>query len=100
VVKTLIVIASLLAPGFEPEGFFIENPAATNLAAFMAFPPTSPALYKLAAGVDVIALWTIVLFGIGFSTVSKAKRSTATLVASAWYVVTVLLSVGWAAIRS
>jgi Yip1 domain len=100
VVKTIIVIASLLAPGFAPEGFFIENPASTNLAAFMGFPPSSPALYKLAAGVDVLAIWTIILLGIGFSAVGKAKRSTATLIVAGWYVVIVLLGAGWAAIKS
>ncbi|MCI0349632.1 MAG: YIP1 family protein [Acidobacteriales bacterium] len=100
VVKTLIVIASLLAPGFAPEGFFIENPAATNLAAFMSFPPSSPALYKLAAAIDVLGVWTIILLGIGFSAVGKAKRSTATLLVAGWYVFIVLLGVAWAAWKS
>ena len=100
VIKTVIVIASLLAPGFAREGFFIENPAATNLAAFIAFPPSSPALYKLAAGADVLAIWTIILLGIGFSTVSRAKRSTAMLMVAGWYVFIVLLGAGWAAVRS
>ena len=100
VVKTVIVIAVLLSPGFAPEGFFVENPATTNLASFMSFPPSSPALYKLAAGVDVLAIWTIILLGIGFATVGKKKRSTATLIVAGWYVLIVVLSAGWAALRS
>ena len=100
VVKILIVIASLLSPGFAPEGFFVENPATTNLASFMSFPPSSVALYKLAAGVDVLAIWTIILLGIGFATVGKKKRSTATLIVAGWYVLIVVLSAGWAALRS
>lgn len=98
VVKTVIITASLLAPGFAPEGFYIENPAATNLAALMSFPPSSLALYKLAAAVDILAIWTIILLGIGFSSVGKVKRSTATLIVAGWYLFTVLLGAAWAAV--
>ena len=100
VVKILIVVASLLSPGFAPEGFFIENPATTNLASFMSFPPSSVALYKLAAGVDVLAIWMIILLGIGFATVGKKKRSTTTLIIAGWYVFVIVLGAGFAAIRS
>jgi len=42
-------------------------------------------LYGMASALDVIALWTIVLLGIGFSSNSKVKRSTAVILVAAWY---------------
>jgi hypothetical protein len=39
----------------------------------------------MASALDVIALWTIVLLGIGFSSNSKVKRSTAIILVAAWY---------------
>ena len=99
-VKMVIVLASMLAPGFAPEGFNIENPVATNLAALMAFPPSSPALYRLASAIDILAIWTIILLGLGFSRTSKVKRSTATLIVAGWYAVVTLLGTAWAALGS
>jgi Yip1 domain len=100
IVKTLVIFASMMAPGFASEGFNIENPATTNLASLMEFPPTSPALYKLAAAVDVFAIWSIILLGIGFACAGKVKRSTATLIVAGWYAVLTLVSVAWAVLGS
>lgn len=97
VVSTLIVIASMMAPGFAPEGFNIENPAATNLAAFLDPATTSRALYRLAAGVDILSIWTVILLGIGFSIVGNIKRSTAIWVIAIWLVVVKLVQAAWAA---
>jgi hypothetical protein len=98
VVKTLIAAISMMTPGFAPERFNIENPAATNLAGLMVFPPPSPALYKLAAAVDIFSIWTILLLGLGFSYAGNVKRSTATLVVAAWYVFATFVGVAWAAL--
>jgi hypothetical protein len=62
----------------------VNNPVATNPAYFMD-PAGNKFLYGMASALDVIALWTIVLLGIGFSSNSKVKRSTAIILVAAWY---------------
>ena len=81
----LLAMASLII-GVDPEGFNIRNIAATNPAYFMDS-TGNKFLYGLASGLDVFAIWSIILNGIGYSSVSKLKRSTAILIVAAWYVV-------------
>lgn len=97
IVHALISIVTLFA-GVDPEGFRIENPAATNLAALLS-PDTSAALYRLASAVDIFNIWVIVLLGIGVATNSKVKRSTAIMTVAVWYVVVILVQAGIAAAR-
>jgi hypothetical protein len=83
------VIGSILGAvamfsGVNPEGFNVNNPVATNPAYFMD-PTTNKFLYGMASALDVISIWTIVLLGIGFSSNSKVKRSTAIVIVAAWY---------------
>ena len=46
---------------------------------------------------DVIAIWMIVLMGIGYAANSKVKRGTAIAVVAAWYVVVKLVGIGFSA---
>ena len=62
--------------GVDPEGFNIRNIAATNPAYFMDS-TQNKFLYGIASGLDVFAIWSIILTGIGYASVSKLKRSTA-----------------------
>jgi hypothetical protein len=39
----------------------------------------------MASALDAIVIWTIILLGIGFSCNSKVKRTTAIVIAAAWY---------------
>jgi Yip1 domain len=98
VLTNLIAIASMAAPGFAAEGFNVENPTATNLAAFLDPESTSRPLYLLAAGVDIFSIWTVILLGIGFSCVSKIKRSTAIWTVAVWLIVWKLVTAGLAAL--
>jgi hypothetical protein len=41
--------------------------------------------YGMASALDIIAIWTIVLMGIGFACNSKVKRSTAIAIVAVWY---------------
>jgi Yip1 domain len=100
ILSNIIVIASVMAPGFVAESFNLENPAATNLAAFLDASTTPRPLYGLAAGVDVFNIWTVILLGIGFSCVSKVKRSTAILTVAGWLVIVKLIQAGMAAAGS
>jgi hypothetical protein len=78
-------IVSLLI-GVDPEGFNIRNPVATNPAYFMD-PTQNKFLYGLVSGFDVFALWSIVLTGIGYASVSKLKGSTAIGIVAGIFVV-------------
>ena len=94
-VKAALAMVSLLA-GADPEGFTFQNPVATNLGYFVN-PTASPVLYSAASAVDVIAIWILVLAGIGFSRISKLKMATTMSVAFGWYILISLVGVGFAA---
>ena len=90
-----LAMVSLLV-GADPEGFFIQNPVATNPAYFMN-PADSPALYAFLASLNVISIWKWVLYAIGFSCVSKMNKGTTLTVAFAWFLLITLIQVGFAA---
>ena len=81
----VLAMVSLII-GVDPEGFNIRNIAATNPAYFMD-PTQNKFLYGIASGLDVFAIWSIILTGIGYASVSKLKRSTAICIVAGWYVV-------------
>lgn len=83
VISAILGTISMFA-GVDPEGFNVNNPVATNPAHFMDR-AGSKFLYGMASSLDVIAIWTIVLMGIGFACNSKVKRSTAIAIVAAWY---------------
>jgi hypothetical protein len=95
IVSTILTIVSIYA-GADPEGFNIKNPVATNPAYFMS-PTGSTFLYGVAAMFDVIAIWMIVLMGIGYAANSKVKRGTAIGVVAGWYVLIKLVGIGFSA---
>lgn len=95
--KNLIAILAMYMPGFDPEGFMIQNPAATNLGALVSEPANHVATWALLSGLDIIAIWTVILLGIGFSSISKVKRGTAIGVVLGIYFFFLLLGVGLAA---
>jgi hypothetical protein len=92
---SLLAILSLLA-GVSSDGFMIQNPAATNLGAFLD-PTASPALYALLSSVDVFTIWSLFLMAIGVTCISKVKRGTAFAVVFGWYGLWVLIKLGLAA---
>jgi len=92
---SLLAIISLLA-GVSSDGFMIQNPAATNLGAFLD-PTASPVLYALLSSVDVFTIWSLILMAIGVTCISKVKRGTAFAVVLGWYGLWVLIKLGLAA---
>ena len=76
VVGAALGIVSLLA-GANPEGVNLRNPIATNPAYFMDANATSKFVYGMVASIDIIAIWTIVLLGLGFSLNSAARKLSA-----------------------
>jgi hypothetical protein len=98
ILRSVLGAISLYA-GADPESFNPRNPVATNLGFFLSR-TDHPVLYSLASSVDLFAIWTIILLGIGYSCVSKAKRSTSIGIVAGWYIVIALFGAAWVAIFS
>ena len=96
IIKLVLAIISLFA-GADPESFLLQNPVASNLGFLVDF-SAHPALYALASSVDIFTIWTTILIGIGFSCVSKVKKSTAIGVVAGWYAVVSLVAAGFTAL--
>jgi Yip1 domain len=92
ILGSLLGIVSLLI-GVDPEGFNMRNPVATNPAYFMD-PTKAKFLYGMASAADVIVIWTIILLGIGYSSVSKVKKGTAIATIAALFIVFKLIVSG------
>jgi hypothetical protein len=98
VLKALLAIVSIMA-GASAESFTLQNPVATNPGYFLN-PADSPFLFGVASGLDIFAIWTVVLTAIGFSVAGKVKRSTAMFIAFGWYVAITLFFSGLGAMAS
>jgi hypothetical protein len=53
-------------------------------------PADSPLLYSLASSLDIFLIWTLILTAIGFTCVSKVKRSAALAIVFGWWAVLTL----------
>ncbi len=87
IISSSLFVAMLFIKGND---FDLQNPMATNLAAFLAFGFEKESLPKfvwsLARSVDVFAIWMIALLGIGYGAVSRRlKASTAILTLGGLY---------------
>jgi hypothetical protein len=97
-VKTLLATLSVAA-GASADSFTFQNPVATNPGYFLT-PADSPFLYNVATACDIFMIWTLIVTAIGFTCVSKVKRSTALAIVFAWYVVFALGGAGFGAMFS
>ncbi|MGE5324689.1 MAG: YIP1 family protein [Actinomycetota bacterium] len=100
VVGTILAMVSLVLG--NPEGFRLENPVGTNPAYFLDYTTTSKFTYGMLSSIDVIALWIVILIGMGFALNAKKKISMGTGigVVAAWYFLFKLGSSAIAALRS
>jgi hypothetical protein len=96
VLREILSILALFA-GVNADGFMIQNPVATNLGALVDV-ATHPVLYSFASGIDIMKIWTLVLGGIGFACVTRLKRGTTMPVVFGWYLFSLLLGTGMAAL--
>jgi Yip1 domain len=96
VVKTLLATISVAA-GASADSFTFQNPVATNPGYFLT-PADSPFLYSLATAIDIFMIWTLIVTAIGFTSVSKVKRSTALAIVFGWYFVFALGGAGFGAL--
>lgn len=97
IIGAILGIISLFA-GVNPEGFDSNNPVGTNLAYYLDPDTTNKFIRGMASSLDVIIIWSIVLIGIGFSSTSKVKRSTAIIVVACWYLIWKLITSGLASL--
>lgn len=95
IIGSILGTISMFA-GINPEGFNVNNPVATNPAYFLDR-SGNKFLYTMASGLDVLAIWSIILMGIGFACTSKVKRSTAIGVVAGWYIFWKLVTAALAA---
>ena len=94
-IKVILGIAALLA-GAAPESFNSRNFSGTNIGYYLS-PDTNKVVLALATSFDVITIWTLVLYSIGFATVAGVKRSSGYVAVFGWWILIVLVGAGWAA---
>lgn len=90
--------AIVLFAGGAPETFNIKNYAPTNVAAFLPVMETNKAIYALASSLDIMTIWTLVLMGMGIAIVAGVKRGSGYIAVFGWWVIVVLIGVGYAAV--
>ncbi len=90
--------AIVLFAGATPESFNLKNPAPTNLGAFLNPLETNKALYTLATSLNVVTIWSMILLAIGIAIVAGVKRTSGYIAVFGWWLLIVLISVGYAAV--
>jgi hypothetical protein len=98
-IKALLGTVALFAGG-APESFNLANFAPTSVGAFLNPLETNAALYKLATALDITSIWSMVLLGIGIAAVAGVKRNSGYIAVFGWWALYLLVTVGWAAVRS
>ena len=95
IIKVLLGIAALLA-GAAPESFNSRNFSGTNIGYYLP-PDSNKAVMALATSLDAVTIWTLVLYSIGLSIIAGTKRSSGYIAVFGWWIVIVLVGVGFAA---
>jgi hypothetical protein len=97
IVKALLAMIALLA-GADTDTFTFQNPVATSPAYFID-PAQHPVLFAIGAQLDITSIWACILVAIGFTCVTKVKRSTSYAIVFGWFFLLLLFSGGMAALR-
>jgi hypothetical protein len=95
-IKLLIGGIGLFA-GVAPDAFMPANPAGTNAGYYMNPVESNKVLFALATAIDPITIWTLVLIAIGLATVAGVKRSAGYTAVFGWWILSLLISVGFTA---
>jgi hypothetical protein len=95
-IKSILVIITLFA-GLDKESFNLTNPVGTNVGFFL---PADSAkwLTTLATSLDMVWIWVMILVGIGLAVVAKVKRGSGLSAVFGWWLLALLVRVGYAAI--
>ena len=95
-VKYLLGIIVLFA-GMNPAQFRIQNPVGSNLGYYLSL-DTPAWLTALATHLDIFTLWLLILLSLGSAIVARIKRSQAAVAVVGWWILLVLVTVGWTAL--
>jgi Yip1-like protein len=82
--RSLLAAALLFSGKVDPEGFILQNPVGTNLGYYLD-PAQSKFLFALGSGLDVFVIWSLIITGIGYASISKVKKGTGIGVVVAWW---------------
>jgi hypothetical protein len=94
-IKYLLATIALFA-GVAPDSFLLQNPVGTNVGYYLS--TDAPKwLSALAMHIDLFEIWALVLAIIGVSIVAKVSRGKAAAAVVGWWLVLVLIGVGFAA---
>ncbi len=95
-ITSILVVVTLFA-GMDKEAFNLSNPVGTNIGFYL---PTESAkwLTTLTGALDIIWIWSLALVGIGLAIVAKVKRASGLTAVFGWWLLLLLLRVGYAAI--
>ncbi len=94
-IKYLLAVISIFA-GLAPDSFLLQNPVGTNIGYFL--PTEAPKwLTALCIHLDIFEIWSLILGTIGVSIVAKVSRGKAAAAVVGWWLILVLVGVGFAA---
>lgn len=88
--RSLLAAALLFSGKVDPEGFNLQNPVGTNLGYYLD-PAQSKFLFTLGSGLDIFILWSLIITGIGYASISKVKKGAAIGVVVGWWVFFLLI---------
>ncbi|MGA2216734.1 MAG: YIP1 family protein [Terracidiphilus sp.] len=94
------LLAAVAAWFSDPEGFNIQNPAPSNVAAFLSFQDTPKTLYYFLMGLDALNIWGMVLTAIGVAVVAKVSRTSGYIAVFLWWAIGLGLGVAMGAMFS
>jgi hypothetical protein len=94
-VKYLLAVIAIFA-GLAPDSFLLQNPVGTNIGYYLS--TDAPKwLTALCTHVDLFEIWSIALGVIGVAIVAKVSRGKAAAAVVGWWLILVLVGVGFAA---
>jgi len=96
VITSVLAAVVILVEG-TPDSFNVNNPAPTNVGAFLNPLETNRVLYVLESSVDLVTIWTLALLANGLAMVARIKRSSSYLAVFGWWAIFILIRIGVAA---
>jgi hypothetical protein len=93
--KYLLAIVAIFA-GLAPDSFLLQNPVGTNIGYYLST-DAPKALAALCQHIDLFEIWAVVLNVIGIAIVAKVSRGKAAAAVVGWWLIVILIGVGFAA---
>jgi hypothetical protein len=94
-IKYLLAVIAIFA-GLAPDSFLLQNPVGTNIGYYLST-DVPKWLTALCMHIDLFEIWSVVLGTIGVAIVAKVSRGKAAAAVVGWWLILVLVGVGFAA---